>query len=151
MRNASSRDVLPRSALLGRIALLFPKRFAEWTGRSGPAVRLLFLLEQRGEVSQAEIERDFAVDGATVTRLAKQLEAEGLIQRAPHPEDNRFTVVRLTAAGRQALAEVRAQVPAFEEAVFAGIAPEDLSRCRAVLDRIGQNLTALRPPQHTSA
>ncbi|GIW07986.1 MAG: hypothetical protein KatS3mg060_2791 [Dehalococcoidia bacterium] len=137
--------VLPLSAVLGRLAFILPKRMSEWIGLSVHALRLLYLTYQRDGVSQSEIERLFELDGAAVTRLAKQLEAEGLIRRVPDPSDNRYTIVHLTDAGRIRLAEAREEMRALEARLYAGIDPADLERCRDVLDRIRANLAALPP------
>jgi DNA-binding MarR family transcriptional regulator len=135
--------VLPLSAVLGRLAFILPKRMSEWIGLSGHALRLLYLAHQRNGVSQSEIERLFELDGAAVTRLAKQLEADGLIRRVPDPADNRFTIVSLTEAGVARLAEVRDAMQALEAVLYAGIDDDDLARCRDVLERIRANLAAL--------
>lgn len=137
--------VLPLSAVLGRLAFILPKRMSEWVGLSGHALRLLYLAQQREGVSQSEIERLFELDGAAVTRLAKQLEAEGLIRRVPDPADNRYTIVFLTDAGRDRLAEVREAMRTLEARLYEGIDPDDLARCRDVLERIRANLATLPP------
>lgn len=138
--------VLPLSAVLGRLAFILPKRMSEWVGLSGHALRLLYLAHQREGVSQSEIERLFELDGAAVTRLAKQLEAEGLIRRVPDPADNRYTIVFLTEAGRARLADVREAMRALEARLYEGIDPDDLARCRDVLERIRANLATFPPP-----
>ncbi|MCS6800887.1 MAG: MarR family transcriptional regulator [Chloroflexota bacterium] len=135
--------VLPLSAVLGRLAFILPKRMSEWVGLNAHALRLLYLAHQREGVSQSEIERLFDLDGAAVTRLAKHLEAEGLIRRVPDPADNRYTMVFLTEAGRTRLAQVREAMRALETRLYEGIDPDDLARCRDVLERIRANLAAL--------
>ncbi|MFN8533062.1 MAG: MarR family transcriptional regulator [Dehalococcoidia bacterium] len=144
MTNSIARpDVLPLSAVLGRIAHLLPKRISRWLGIGGPSLRVLFLAEQHDGISQSEIERHFELDGAAVTRLAKQLEADGLIRRVPDPLDNRYTNVHLSDAGHETLGLVRQRMHGFEAALYAGIAPEDLACCRDVLERIRENLASL--------
>jgi DNA-binding MarR family transcriptional regulator len=44
----------------------------------------------------------------TVTQIADTLEAAGLVERQPHPEDRRSLNLVLTPLGRERLAEVRA-------------------------------------------
>jgi len=38
------------------------------------------------------------LDGATITRLVKQFESEGLVSRRLDPQDNRYTLASLTDA-----------------------------------------------------
>ena len=46
------------------------------------------------------------VTGGNITRIAEQLLAEGLITRSVAPGDRRASIVKLSAAGRRAFAEM---------------------------------------------
>ena len=48
-----------------------------------------------------ELSKRMMVTGGNVTGITDQLEAEGLVQREPHPSDRRSLTVKLTAAGRR--------------------------------------------------
>ena len=64
-------------------------------------VRVLMTISAAGRrgVSQRETARGLDVAEATVSRLCDQLEATGLIERAPHPTDRRVKMLHLTPAG----------------------------------------------------
>ena len=47
------------------------------------------------------ISRTLRIPPATVTNLIDRLEADGLVQRVPHPTDARPTLAVITASGRQ--------------------------------------------------
>ncbi|MGZ4328489.1 MAG: MarR family transcriptional regulator, partial [Solirubrobacteraceae bacterium] len=55
------------------------RAFSLTSGTSERRRQLLPLLLEHGEVSHAELSRRLCVDGATVTRLVKQLEAEAAV------------------------------------------------------------------------
>jgi DNA-binding MarR family transcriptional regulator len=139
----SSAD-LPLGILLGKTAFHLRRAFSERIQISGKAYGLLRLLELHDGISQSGIERFTRWDGATVTRLAKQLEREGLVRRVPDPADNRFTNVFLTGAGREKLAGIQPMFAGLNEAAFADIRDEDLKTIRRSLEQIQRNLENLR-------
>ena len=61
------------------------RAFSLTSGTSERRRQLLPLLLEHGEVSHAELSRQLCVDGATVTRLVKQLEAEAAVNRRLDP------------------------------------------------------------------
>jgi DNA-binding MarR family transcriptional regulator len=70
----------------------------------------LRLLERVLEVEQAtpgQLATKLDLDPAVVTRLLRQLEDAGLINRLPSPTDGRVTTIEATDAGRAAFERVR--------------------------------------------
>jgi DNA-binding MarR family transcriptional regulator len=117
--------------------------FERHVGMSKARWQVLAQLQREGEVSQASIQQQLNVDGAAITRQVKQLEEDGLVLRRPDPQDNRFTLVTLTALGRQLTAGMSAKRESFEALVTSGLAPEDLAALRRCLQQIHQNMRAL--------
>ncbi len=93
-----------------------------------------------GELSQSELQRRLAVDGAAGTRQVKQLEAEGLISRRDDPTDNRYTLVIITAEGAQRLHEAARRMREFATASLDGISAEELACMRRAMARMRNNL-----------
>jgi DNA-binding MarR family transcriptional regulator len=120
--------------------------FERHVGMSKARWQVLVLLQREGEVSQASMQQQLKVDGAAITRQVKQLEEEGLVLRRADPQDNRFTLVTLTATGRQLAAGMHAKRESFESLVTSGLAPEDLAVMRQCLQQIRQNMRALGEP-----
>src|SRR5881396_2306257 len=56
----------------------------------------------KGAANLRQLEDALAIDQTTLTRSLSLLERDGLIERAPHP-DQRIKAMRLTAKGRRAL------------------------------------------------
>ena len=106
-------------------------------------------------VNQTELADRIGVEQPTLGRVLRDLEAEGLIERALGSADRRAKVIRLTAAAKP----VMKQINRIQEAVRArllrdidriqnsvrakllkGIDAEDLSTCMAVFARILANM-----------
>jgi DNA-binding MarR family transcriptional regulator len=67
---------------------------------------MLAALARRGEANLRQLEEALAIDQTTLTRSMGVLERDGLVARVDTP-DRRVKVMRLTAAGRAALARAR--------------------------------------------
>ncbi|MGO9754272.1 MAG: MarR family winged helix-turn-helix transcriptional regulator [Solirubrobacteraceae bacterium] len=64
-------------------------------------MRLLHVLESEGPRTMSELANALAVTPRRVTALVDALEADGLVERRPHPTDGRSTVVSLTRSGHK--------------------------------------------------
>jgi MarR family transcriptional regulator, transcriptional regulator for hemolysin len=91
-------------------------------------------------LNQTELADRIGVEQPTLGRVLRDLEAEGLIERAPGSADRRARVIRLTAAAKP----VMRQITRIQESVRAGllrdIDPKDLTVCMAVFAQILANL-----------
>jgi len=114
--------------------------FAQYIGMSQARWQLLALLMRKGEVSHAALQQDLSLDGATVTRLVKQFEAEGIASRRLDPQNNRYTLVSLTPAGEQAVAGIRATHSVFQTQLLEGITLEEREVVVRVLERLRANI-----------
>jgi DNA-binding MarR family transcriptional regulator len=92
----------------------------------GPAPRQLALAEAMG------------YDKTRLIALLDELEADGLVTRAPDPHDRRARVVRLTPAGRRRHAAAVRDIRAMEEAVLAELAAHERETLLAVLPRLAR-------------
>ncbi|HEY9412515.1 MAG TPA: MarR family transcriptional regulator [Jiangellaceae bacterium] len=70
---------------------------------------LLVLIDESGEMRAADVAERFVLDKSTVSRQLAHVEAVGLVERVPDPEDGRARLVRLTEEGRTRLERVRQQ------------------------------------------
>lgn len=133
--------------LTGRVLRM---AFDNFVGSAMSRMRLLAIVYTHGELSQADLQRELAVDGATITRQVKRLEVNGLLLRRADPKDNRFTLVELTQEG-EAMVEALAQRGVeLERLAIHDIAPEQLAVATAVLSQMRCNLQALTGGKHCS-
>ncbi|MGO8869989.1 MAG: MarR family winged helix-turn-helix transcriptional regulator [Acidimicrobiales bacterium] len=65
--------------------------------------KILFQL-RHGAMTLSELAQANGVDAPYATLIVDKLEAHGLVERHPHPDDRRRKLVTLTTAGREALA-----------------------------------------------
>ena len=78
---------------------IFSERISDLTPTQFAA---LAMLNQLGPVSQNELGRRTAMDGATIKGVVDRLRARGLVRTRPDPTDARRHLVELTDAGRDA-------------------------------------------------
>ena len=114
--------------------------FEQFMGISRARWTTLRLLSRRDSLSQTALTQELQIDAAAVTRQVKQLESEGLVTRWAAPEDNRYTMVALTDAGRS---YVEAKLPRrdqFDAIVLEGLAPEEIENLLRCLAHIRRNV-----------
>ncbi len=95
------------------------------------------------ELSQAELQKRLGVDGATITRLVKQLEADKVITRRPDPTDNRFTLVSLTEQAYKLAEERVARRHKLQTVLMHGIDNTDIEYLKRVLAQMRQNVKSI--------
>lgn len=82
-----------------RACALFKERFDPYDLTPQQFGLLGFLWRQDGQ-SQAELSQRSQIDRTTMGGLVDRLEKEGLVRRAPHPEDRRAYRILLTQKGK---------------------------------------------------
>lgn len=97
------------------------------TGLTFSRYELLRLLSfsKTGALPMAKASARLQVHPTSVTNTVDRLEAAGLVTRVPHPSDRRATLIEITDAGRQSVADATEELNA---KVFAqpGLAPDRL-------------------------
>ena len=98
----------------------------------------LFLLSHAAEpVTPGLIAQRLGITAGAVTQLVDRLREAGLVEQAPHPQDARSRVIRLSSIAR-------AEVDVFEGGViaemrrhFGGLSDADIVQLGALLSRVG--------------
>jgi len=85
-----------------------------------------------------ELSRHLMVTGGNVTGIVDPLEAEGLVERTPEPEDRRAHRVRLTRAGRKAFAEMARAHEEWIVELLAGLSRKERAEVFKLLGRMKQ-------------
>jgi len=117
------------------------RAFSQQMGMSFSRLLVLHEIWHAGEISQTELASRLSMEGALLTRFAKQMEAAGLISRRVDLRDNRFTLVTLTPAGQQTLEEMETLGDAFESQLLEGVSKEDLVSMVRAMKQIQNNLS----------
>ncbi|GHO49003.1 MarR family winged helix-turn-helix transcriptional regulator [Ktedonospora formicarum] len=121
--------------------------FDSHVGMSQLRRQLLILLSELGEMSHAALQHHLAIDGATITRLVKQFESEGVLSRRLDPQDNRYTLVSLTGSGQQTVAALSTAHRLFQTRLLADISKEEQETALRVLQHVRANIRTLQGKQ----
>ena len=115
-------------------------------GMSQTRIEIMHELFHAPELSQAELQKHLGVEGAVVTRIVKQMEAAGIVTRRPDPRDNRYTLVALSARGRQMSdsAESENFQATFGAQLLAGLSEPEQAQLLRAIARVRENARALR-------
>ena len=106
--------------------------------------RVLGVLERFGPSSMTELASFTAMQRTTLTRIADQLVAAGLIERASEARDRRQVILTLTEQGREARGRGLQQVLNLNQRLLDG-APEAERRAAArVLMKVVENIAPSR-------
>ena len=87
-----------------------------------------------------ELSKRLMVTGGNVTGITDQLEQEGLVVRAPVPDDRRAYSVKLTPAGRRAFTSMASVHEGWITELMDGLDGQDKSTLIALLSKMKQRL-----------
>jgi|SRR6185312_5185129 len=137
-------EILPLPVLLLHLYRDLARFYERRLGMSQSRVMLLHELMHAGEISQTELARRLGMETSLLTRFARQMETSGLLQRRTDPQDNRFTLVTLTPAGRQVFQEMMIFSREFEALLVEGFHEDEQRDVRQALRRIQARLSAMK-------
>ena len=107
---------------------LFGLSVAEW--------RLVTVLAERSQATQAVLASATRMDKLTVSRAAIALVDRNLVERAGNPKDKRSNILTLSAAGRDLYAQVAPKALALEQQLLADFSDEERETLLAMLARL---------------
>ena len=107
-----------------------------------PQVAVLQILSDEGAMNQNSLARRTRIDKALLVGLLNSLEAQGLVERRPHPRDRRAFEVHLTRAGEAKLSEAERVNADVTEQFFAPLEPAERQTLHALLTRLASSYTA---------
>jgi MarR family transcriptional regulator for hemolysin len=91
-------------------------------------------------VNQTELADRIGVEQPTLGRILRDLEAEGLIERAEGRDDRRARVIRLTAAAKPVMRQIDRIQNRVRARLLNGVSPRDLGTCLGVFAKILANM-----------
>lgn len=107
----------------------------------GQEMILMRLYCQEG-VPQSQLVEALGVEPPTVTKMLQRMEAAGLVERRPSPEDARVSLVYLTAQGRQTELPVLKSWEQLESRFVAGLTDMEKALLRRLLMHVLNNLNS---------
>ncbi len=128
-----------RTALMRTERRLRQEAAAETGDLTATATATLASINRFGPLTPSELAEIERVKRPTMTRTLAALEKEGLIERAPDPDDGRSSLVAINAAGRDRLTRMRRRKGAYLARRLRELGPDDvetLSRAAELLEQM---------------
>ncbi|WP_232839219.1 MarR family winged helix-turn-helix transcriptional regulator [Streptomyces triticisoli] len=120
----SAYDPQATAHALAEVASAVVRAMTDRRGMSFTAASTLARLEREGPARLTALAAAEGVTQPSMTQLVQRLERQGLVARVDDPEDGRVTLVAVTDAGRDVLAERRQARDARLAQLLAGL-PEE--------------------------
>jgi DNA-binding MarR family transcriptional regulator len=99
-------------------------------------------LLRRGPGGLNELAAELYLDKSTASRVVSSLERKGYVSRAPHPEDGRAIVLRVTAAGRRLHDRIRKDLIAESKKLMEDVEPEVREGAALLIRRLARSAAA---------
>ncbi|MDT3684257.1 MAG: homoprotocatechuate degradation operon regulator HpaR [Pseudorhodoplanes sp.] len=128
---------LPMQLMLAREAVM--QRFRPHLNAQGltdQQWRIIRALNEVDEIEIVELGKSCCLHAASLSRILPKLEADGLILRRAHKNDQRRVVVSLTSKGRRLFLSVAPQSEAIYAALAREIGPAKLEQIYDLLDDV---------------
>ena len=133
---------LMRRNIWGQSGLPEEDEFTEMYG-----ILISFLCRNRDqEIFQKTLEEVFSIRRSTASRLLKQMELEGFIQRLPVDRDARLKRVIPTPKAEALNQQAMVRIQNFEDLLTKGIPQAEIDQFMDTLEKIKANLSASRAP-----
>ncbi len=102
-------------------------------GNSASRRRIIALLDERGELTQRELQELLGIQAGSLSELVGRMEEHGVVTRKPDEKDRRRTILSLTETGRKRAAEPRQMG---DERLFSALSEEEREQLRGMLQKI---------------
>jgi len=109
-------------------------------GMSYSRGRVVAALSASGPVLMRALSEAVGVTPRTITGLVDALEADGWVQRCPHPSDRRATIVALTPSAEAAFARLDRGYRSLARDLLSGLPEADQQATLGVIDHIAARL-----------
>jgi len=87
-------------------------------------------------MSQQQLHDKTGIDPSSMVAVIDELEAAGVAERRPHPEDRRARTIFLTERGEQTLQRVRALAGELQRELFGALTADELRTLHALLRKL---------------
>jgi DNA-binding MarR family transcriptional regulator len=128
--------------LVNRVARLIAHDLAERIRPAGVAIgqwAVLLFLWARDGMTQAELSRMVAIEPPTVVRTIDRMVRDGLVTRAPDPDDGRLSRIYLTERARSLRDELVPLAAAVNDEILNGLTANEAQTLRRLLAKLASN------------
>ncbi|MBF0875778.1 MarR family transcriptional regulator [Gluconobacter cerevisiae] len=106
---------------------------------------VLTALKDGAELSQKELAKWAKVEQPTMAQMLSRMERDGLVQRAPDPEDKRSSLISLTDATLEKLPAGRAILRQGNSDMTKGLTEDEIETLVSLLRRVLENVDSMEP------
>jgi MarR family transcriptional regulator, lower aerobic nicotinate degradation pathway regulator len=139
METAPTRLRGKASWLVGRISLHAHRVIVDALAREGARghhFAILAALEEYGPASQITIGQRCLIDGSDMAAMVTELVDQGLVVRAPDPDDRRRNVITISPAGRRRFEQLDAVLEQAQRDLFAPLTAAEHEQLNHLLGRV---------------
>lgn len=101
---------------------------------------VLHALEDGGAMSQKDLAAFARVEQPTMAELLARMERDGVVERAPNPNDGRGSLISLTRRARLGWPKAKAALLQVEDEVMESFSAEERALLRTLLQRVVDSL-----------
>jgi len=132
-------DYMLRTTWLA-VQKMYNEEAAKFGSTMATGFTLLSIDPEKGTASTA-LGPKMGMEATSLSRILKTMEAKGLIERHPNPEDGRGVIIRLTDFGRKKRASSKEKVLIFNEAIKKNVSEEKLNHFYEVTEMINDMIS----------
>lgn len=125
------------------VSRLIARAYEDRFGLSIPQWRVLCVVAEDGATAPTSVVARTGMDKVTVSRAAQGLLKRRLVERTDSVSDGRSHVLRLTESGESLYGEIAPLALAYEAALIAGLAPDEVALLKRLLTRLQGAANAL--------
>lgn len=136
--------------ILGEAARLLRERFDDYARTKGVTRQqwlVLVALMRQAPVSQVNLAQYLEVEPMSLCRMADRLQALGLVERQPAPNDRRVRLLSLSAKARDLLVDLRRHGKKIMDLATEDFSADQRDQFIAGLNRVRRNLASERADQ----
>jgi DNA-binding MarR family transcriptional regulator len=139
----ATRVELEKLADALRDVAMVARRQAARSAQDTSVVGLLAHLMAGGPLRAGDLAERACLDPSTVSRHLGALEADGCLVRTPDPEDGRATLLQITPAGEQLVAEARSERLGLLSDAVSGWSEKDVIALTRLTRRLADSMESL--------
>lgn len=132
---------------IGEAARLLRDRFDDYAGMKGVTRaqwRMLIALMRQEPISQVKLAQYLEVEPMSLCRMADRLQAAGMVERHPDPNDRRINLLSLSNHARGLMVELRVYGSKVLDVALEGFSAPQQDEFMRYLTRFCDNLTSER-------
>ncbi len=104
---------------------------------------VVYLLRHGGAMSQKDLARQAKTEQPSMAQMLSRMERDGLVRRAPDPDDGRAQLISLTEAALEKLPATRAALDEGNQHALAGFSEDEVQMLVGLLRRLNENLDGM--------